>query len=33
MVKDTQNNLYYLMISLSKENKSTQVTEKNEIDA
>ena len=33
MVKDTQNNLYYLIISFSKENKSTQVTAKNEIDA
>ena len=33
MVKDTQNNLYYFIISFSKENKSTQVTAKNEIDA
>ena len=33
MVKDTQNNLYYFMISFSKENKSTQVTANNEIDA
>ena len=32
MVKDTQNNLYYFIISFSKENKSTQVTAKNEID-
>ena len=35
MVKDTQNNLYYFIISFSKENKFTQVTTKknNEIDA
>ena len=33
MVKDTENNLYYFIISISKENKSTQVTAKNEIDA
>ena len=31
MVQDTQNNLYYFIISISKENKSTQVTAKIEI--
>ena len=29
MVKDTQNNLYYFIISFSKEKKYTQVTAKN----
>ena len=32
MVKDIQKNLYHFIISFSKENKSTQVTAKNEID-
>ena len=31
MGKDTQNNLYYFIISFSKEKKSTQVAAKNRI--